>query len=175
MQSEALRNEPDGFSLVELLIVVAIILIIAAIAIPNFLRSRVAANQASAVESLRTLSTAEFTYSSTYSLGFTATLGYLGPPPSGSADDITHAAIVDNVLSGTSAGGATTMTSTKNGYVFTYSPGVTINGQVVSFTISADPVNRGTTGVNSYFVDQTGVVRQNPTTQASAADSPLAG
>ena len=67
------------------------------------------------------------------------------------------------------------MTSTKNGYVFTYSPGVTINGQVVSFTISADPVNRGTTGVNSYFVDQTGVVRQNPTTQASAADSPLAG
>ena len=73
MQSEALRNEPDGFSLVELLIVVAIILIIAAIAIPNFLRSRVAANQASAVESLRTLSTAEFTYSSTYNLGFTAT------------------------------------------------------------------------------------------------------
>lgn len=170
-----MKTDSNGFSLIELLIVVAIILIIAAIAIPNFLRSRVAANQASAVESLRTLGTAEFTYSSTYNRGYTATLGYLGPPPSGSADDVTHAAIVDNVLSGTAAGGATAMTSTKNGYRFTYSPGVPINGQILSFTINADPVTRGTTGLNSYFVDQTGVVRQNATTQASAADSPLAG
>jgi len=170
-----MRTESNGFSLIELLIVVAIILIIAAIAIPNFMRSREAANQASAVESLRTLSTAEFTYSSTYNRGFTATMGYLGPPPAGSADDITHAAIVDNVLSGTAAGGASAMTSTKNGYKFTYSAGVAINGQVMSFTINADPVTRGTTGLNSYFVDQTGVVRQNATTQASAADSPLAG
>jgi type IV pilus assembly protein PilA len=171
----AMRTESKGFSLIELLIVVAIILIIAAIAIPNFLRSRVAANQASSVESLRALSTAEFTYSSTYNVGYTATLGYLGPPPSGSLEDTTHAAVVDNVLSGTAAGGSSTMTSTKNGYLFTYSPGVVINGQILSFTINADPVNRGTTGLNSYFVDQTGVVRQNPTTQASAADSPLAG
>ena len=170
-----MRIKSNGFSLIELLIVVAIILIIAAIAIPNFLRSRVAANQASAVESLRTLSTGEFTYSSTYSRGYTATLGYLGPPPSGSADDVTHAAIVDNVLSGTAAGGASAMTSNKNGYKFTYSPGVAVNGQVLSFTINADPVTRGTTGLNSYFVDQTGVVRQNATTQASATDSPLAG
>jgi type IV pilus assembly protein PilA len=170
-----MRNETKGFSLIELLIVVAIILIIAAIAIPNFLRSRVAANQASAVESLRALSTAEFTYSSTYNFGYTATLGYLGPPTSGSMEDITHAAIVDDVLSGTAAGGAAAMTSTKNGYLFTYSPGVTVNGQILSFTINADPVTRGTTGSNSYFVDQTGVVRQNATTQASAADSPLAG
>jgi len=171
----AMRTKSNGFSLIELLIVVAIILIIAAIAIPNFLRSRTAANQASAVESLRTLCTAEFTYSSTYNGGFTATLGYLGPPPSGSTEDITHAAIVDNVLSGTGAGGATALTSTKNGYLFTYSPGVAVNGQIFSFTLTADPVTRGTTGLNSYFVDQTGVVRQNPTTQASAADSPLAG
>jgi type IV pilus assembly protein PilA len=170
-----MRTESNGFSLIELLIVVAIILVIAAIAIPNFLRSRVAANQASAVESLRTLSTAEFTYSSTYNAGYTATLGYLGRPPSGSPDDFTDAAIVDDVLSGTAAGGASAMTSTKNGYLFTYSPGAVINGQVLSFAINADPINRGTTGLNSYFVDQTGVVRQNATTQASAADSPLAG
>ena len=170
-----MRTKSNGFSLIELLIVVAIILIIAAIAIPNFLRSRVAANQASAVESLRTLSTAEFTFSSTYNRGYTATLGYLGPPPSGSADDLTHAGIVDDVLSGTAAGGATAMTSTKSGYRFTYSPGAAINGQVFSFTINADPVTRGTTGLNSYFIDQTGVVRQNATTQASVADSPLAG
>jgi type IV pilus assembly protein PilA len=171
----AMRRESKGFSLIELLIVVAIILIIAAIAIPNFLRSRMAANQASAVESLRALSTAEFTYSSTYNLGYTATLGYLGPPTAGSADDKTHAAIVDNVLSGTAVGGSTTMTSTKSGYLFTYSPGVAVNGQILSFTINANPVNRGTTGLNYYFVDQSGVVRENTTTQASAADSPLAG
>jgi len=170
-----MRTKSSGFSLIELLIVVAIILIIAAIAIPNFLRSKVAANQASAVESLRTICTAEFTYSSTYNMGYTATLGYLGPPPSGSAGDISHADIVDNVLSGTAAGGSTAMTSTKAGYLFTYSPGVAVNGQVLSFTVNADPVTRGTTGLNSYFVDQTGVVRQNATTQASAADSPLAG
>ena len=170
-----MRTDSNGFSLIELLIVVAIILIIAAIAIPNFLRSRVAANQASAAESLRTLSTGELTYSSTYNQGYTPTLGYLGPPPSGSPEDISHAAIVDNALSGVAVGGVTAMTSTKNGYLFTYSPGAVINGQILSFTINADPITRGTTGLNSYFVDQTGVVRQNATTQASAADSPLAG
>ena len=75
-----MRKSSKGFSLIELLIVVAIILIIAAIAIPNLLRSRIAANQASAVGSLRTLNTAEITYSSTYNVGFTATLSYLAPP-----------------------------------------------------------------------------------------------
>ncbi|HEX5410456.1 MAG TPA: prepilin-type N-terminal cleavage/methylation domain-containing protein [Terriglobia bacterium] len=169
-----MRTESNGFSLIELLIVVAIILIVAAIAIPNFLRSRVAANQASAVESLRALSTAEFTYSSTYNAGYTATLGHLGPPSSGSLEDATHAAIVDNVLSGTATGGAAAMTSIKSGYLFTYSPGVAVGGQILSFAINADPITRGTTGLNFYFVDQTGVVRQNSTTQASAADSPLA-
>jgi len=169
-----MKTDSRGFSLIELLIVVAIILIIAAIAIPNFLRSRVAANQASAVGSLRTLSTAEFTYSSTYGQGYSATLGALGPPSSGLADS-THSGIVDSVLSGTATGGASAMTSTKSGYRFTYSPGTVVNGQIVSYTITVDPVTRGTTGTNSYFVDQSGVVRQNSTTQASATDSPLAG
>ena len=69
-----MKSSSKGFSLIELLIVVAIILIIAAIAIPNLLRSRIAANQASAVGSLRTLNTAEITYSSTYNVGFTYSL-----------------------------------------------------------------------------------------------------
>jgi type IV pilus assembly protein PilA len=170
-----MRTQSQGFSLIELLIVVAIILIIAAIAIPNFMRSRVAANQASAVGSVRALNTAEFTYASTYGQGYSATLGYLGPPASGQATDTTHAGIVDSVLSGTASGGSTAMTSTKSGYLFTYSPGAPVNGQILSYTINADPVNRGTTGTNSYFVDQSGVIRQNTTTQASVADSPLAG
>ena len=71
------KQEEKGFSLIELLIVVAIILIIAAIAIPNLLRARIAANEASAVGSVRTLDTSEITYSATYGTGF-APLASLG-------------------------------------------------------------------------------------------------
>ena len=74
-----MKEDPPGFSHIELLIVVAVILTIAAIAIPNLMRSRVAANQASAVGSLHVLNTAEATHSSTYG-GYSPTLGYLGPP-----------------------------------------------------------------------------------------------
>ena len=78
------RNS-KGFSLIELLIVVAIILIIAAIAIPDLLKSRVAANQASAVGSLRTINTSEVTYSSTYTSGYSPTLVSLDGPAGGNS------------------------------------------------------------------------------------------
>src|SRR6185437_5026044 len=100
-----IMRKQKGFSLIELLIVVAIILIIAAIAIPNLLRSRMAANEASAVGSLRTINTAEVTYASTYpDVGF-ADLASLG----GSGGTSTGAGLIDSVL----AGGA------KSGYSFT--------------------------------------------------------
>lgn len=75
-----MRKRNQGFSLIKLLIVVAIILIIAAIAIPNLLKSKMAANQASAVASLRTLNTSEITYSSTYNQGFSRTWLSWGRP-----------------------------------------------------------------------------------------------
>ena len=162
-----MKKGSKGFSLIELLIVVAIILIIAAIAIPNLLRSRIAANQASAVGSLRTLNTAEITYSSTYNVGFTATLAYLAPPPQrGNVNPTSTAAgLIDSVLA----------SGSKSGYSFTYSPGATDStGRINTYTFTAVPISNST-GTNYYFTDQSGVIRQNSTTTAAATDSPIAG
>jgi prepilin-type N-terminal cleavage/methylation domain-containing protein len=171
-----MRKCSRGFSLIELLIVVAIILVIAAIAIPNLLRSRIAANQASAVGSLRTINTAEVTYATTYNTGFSATLGDLGPPAAGSTPVATAAGIIDEILSGTAGGvGAAATKSAKSGYQFTYSAGTPSAGWINVYSIVATPVSLGTTGTNFYYTDQSGVIRQNSTTVAGSTDSPLAG
>jgi prepilin-type N-terminal cleavage/methylation domain-containing protein len=168
-----MKKSSRGFSLIELLIVVAIILIIAAIAIPNLLRSRIAANQASAVGSLRTLNTAEVTYATTYNTGYSGSLGNLGPPSAGTTPVATAAGLVDEVLSG---GGGTASTSVKSGYSFIYSPGATdVSGKINTYSITATPISVGTTGTNYYFTDQSGVIRQNSTAVAASSDSPLAG
>src|SRR5579863_7233765 len=109
-----MRTKQKGFSLIELLIVVAIILIIAAIAIPNLLRARIAANEASAASSLRTIDTACITYNSTYN-SYPASLSALGPS-NGSTPTSTTADLLDQVLA--PAGGVNV--STKSGYTFTY-------------------------------------------------------
>jgi prepilin-type N-terminal cleavage/methylation domain-containing protein len=174
-----MKKSSRGFSLIELLIVVAIILIIAAIAIPNLLRSRIAANQASAVGSLRTLNTAEVTYATTYNTGYSSTLGDLGPAPSGGSPVATAAGLIDEVLSGVnqaSGGGPTATQSSKSGYQFTYTPAATdSSGRINTYSIIATPISVGTTGTNFYYTDQSGVIRQNSTAVAGSSDSPLAG
>jgi type IV pilus assembly protein PilA len=155
-----------GFSLIELLIVVAIILIIAAIAIPNLLRSRIAANQASAVESLRTINTSEVSYVSTYNTGFSSTLVALGPPAGGAQPTAAAAGLIDSVLAG----------GTKSGYSFTYAVTASDgNGNPTAYTLNANPLTVGTTGQNYYYTDQSAVIRQNTSATSSSSDSPIGG
>lgn len=160
-----MTKDSRGFSLIELLIVVAIILIIAAIAIPNLLRSRIAANQASAVGSLRTINTCEITYASTYNTGYSSTLVALGPPASGNPTPAA-AGLIDSVLAA----------GTKSGYSFVYTPGAAdSSGRINSYDLNANPITVGTTGQNYYFTDQSAVIRQNVSGTASSNDSPIGG
>ena len=134
-----------GFTLVEIMIVVAIIALLAAIAIPNLLRARLQANESAAQAALKTVATAEVTFRSanaTY-----ASLTTLGSPATGPA-------YIDAVLAA----------GTKNGYIFTTTD---IAGE--TFHCSAVPVGPGTTGVRSFCITADGVVRVDPTGAAIAS------
>jgi type IV pilus assembly protein PilA len=145
---EKRRRAQAGFSLIELLIVVAIILIIAAIAIPALVRAKIAANEASAAESVRTITTGETTYSTSCpDIGYSASLMELNT----GAICASGKNIIDEVLGGGDP-------SFRNGYKFIYVP-VANNGSNTTFTITALPIALGISGNRGFLSDQTGVIR----------------
>jgi prepilin-type N-terminal cleavage/methylation domain-containing protein len=152
------KRKQSGFSLIELLIVVAIILVIAAIAIPNLMASRMAANESSAVQETRAITTAEVVYSTQYNIGFAPLLVNLGD--SGPVSS-TSAGLIDAILAA----------GTKSGYSFTYAalnPDPSTHYQ--SFTLNADPLNPGYSGRKHFFTDQSAVIRVNLAAASTVSD-----
>ena len=152
-----------GFSLIELPIVVAIILIVAAIAAPNLLRSRIAANEASAVGSMRTINTAEITYASTYpSVGYATALTNLAGS-SCAAPTSTAACLIDTTLAG-----ATASATGKSGYFFTIA-----TSSALGYTLLGTPSKIGSTGIKQFYTDGTAVIHYNLTAAATASDAAI--
>lgn len=159
--SRELIARVKGFSLIELLVVVAIILIITAIAVPNFMRSRMAANEASAAENVRTITTASVVYNTTYQNGFPPSLASLG----GSTAPATcnQAILVETDI--------TSAPHQKSGYVFAYAgQGATVTAPVGcaapgynAYLVTANPNILGVTGQRSFCSTTPGVVHYDVT------------
>jgi type IV pilus assembly protein PilA len=146
-----MKRRQKGFSLVELLIVVTIIMIIAAIAIPNLLRSKIQANESSAVASIRNINTAEVTYQSTWGSGFAAGLTNLGGASPCLVATSAAACIIDPLLS--------VAPNTKSGYVFAAAGTIPIGGVNSGFEVNATPSILQVTGVRAFCSDQTGLIQ----------------
>jgi type IV pilus assembly protein PilA len=150
------RPRESGFSLIELLIVIAIILIILSIALPQMSKSRMHAQEMAAIEELHTINQAEVQYQSQFGQ-FAATLSQLGPPTSAGAAEGPQSAglIPGNLAGGTASGYNFTVTQTPQGY-----------------SVNAVPKAFGSTGRRTFYSDPTGIVRENWGQDPATAASP---
>jgi len=142
-----------GFSLIELLIVIAIILIIVTVALPKLNKARMYAQETAALKAIQTLNTCQVQYNSTFNR-FAASLTELGPPTSGTAN-----ASSADLISGDMASGE------KQGYRFT------LTGTPSGYTITAVPIAFGSTGSRTFYSDQSLVVRENYGQEPATANS----
>jgi type IV pilus assembly protein PilA len=162
-------RKQKGFSLIELLIVVAIILIIAAIAIPNLIRARMSANESSAVGSLRSINTAEISYNAAYpAQGFTVTLSQLGSPVGVCTPSTTNGCFIDAVLT----------TGTKSGYLFVTAANTSgASVPQTNYSVTANPATPNQTGVRSFCSFEDAVIRYSTSSGVGnpcpAAQAPL--
>jgi type IV pilus assembly protein PilA len=164
------RRFARGFSLIELLVVIAIILIIAAIAIPELLRARIAANEAAAGETVRTITTASMAYNATWGNGFPPSLGTLGGL-AGALATCDQADLMDPIV--------TSAPNQKNGFTYAYTP---VGAPVTSpagcgapgtnaYLVTATPVLLGVTGIRSFCSDEPGTIHFD-TSGATPGDQP---
>ena len=153
------RNEhrQQGYTLMELLIVMSVILILMAIAIPNYMNMRSQANETSALQSLRAINSAEIQYETDYPAnGFSCNLSQLGGDPKAGAPSPQGAQLLSNDLA----------SGFKSGYTFVIGncTKVTVNNQDVytSFEVTAVPQSVGKTGHRGFCMDQTGEMKSDP-------------
>ncbi len=153
-----------GISLIGLLVVIAILLVLAALAIPRAIRSRIVSNETAAASALRTLASANLIYSNRYEAGYAPSLAALGPPGGGRLASAANADLIDSVLAG----------GTRRGYTFTYAPVDTAgNGQFDRFSVNANPITPGISGQRYFFVDHSHVLRFDVNGPATAASTPI--